>query len=83
MGHTFVSSMTSYIQLTVNVLLISVRMCDIHCEPKSYKVKLLEKLVIQHGIRACLAGGCLFKPHYMFISQFIKPKKCYFISPIH
>ena len=36
--------------------LFFVRVCDIHCGPKSNKLKLLGKLEVQHGIGALFGG---------------------------
>ena len=38
------------------IICLSVKEHDIHCGSKSYKFKLLGKLVVQHGIRALLSG---------------------------
>ena len=57
-----------------------VRVHDIHCGLKSYKLKLLGKSVVQHGIRALFGGvkcsnfttSCLFA---QFIKSTCQPKK--------
>ena len=50
-------------------------MHDIHCEPKSYKLKLLEKLVIQHGIRALFSGKSSVRtsPLHVYLTNLLSP----------
>ena len=55
-------------------------MYDIQCGPTSYKLKLLEKLVVQHGIRALFSGGSSVRtsPQYVYLpnllSSCVNPK---------
>ena len=53
---------------------IFVRVHDIHCGPKSYKRKLLGKLVVQHGIIALIVGRSRVQisTPYVLFTYFIK-----------
>ena len=57
--------------------MVSVRLHDIHCGPKSYKLKLLGKLVVQHGIRASFdARSCVqMSLPYIYIPNLLTPKE--------
>lgn len=57
--------------------MLIVKRHDIRCEPKSYKFKLLEKLVVQHNIRASFDGRSCVRasPHIYFPNLLRKPKE--------
>lgn len=55
---------------------------DIHCGPESYELKLLEKLVIKHGITTSLDGRlCVQILPYVYFFNLLSPKRGYLLSP--
>lgn len=52
-------------------------MLEIYCESKFYKLKLLEKLVVQHGIKTSFGGGsCIQTPlPYIYIPNLLSLKE--------
>ena len=42
---------------------------DIHIEPKSCKLKLLGKLIVQHGVKAWFDGGRGFFLYKVIVSK--------------
>ena len=60
--------------MSLMLLKSSVGEYDVHCEPKSYKFKLLRKLFFQYAIRASFDGRSSIRalPLHVYF-QFIKP----------
>ena len=54
---------------------IYIKVHDIHCEPKSYRLKLLKKLIVKDGIKILFDGKSYLNltMTYLFI-QFIKTR---------
>ena len=57
--------------------MVSVGLHDIHCGPKSYMLKLLGKLVVQHGIRTSFdRRSCVqMSLPYIYIPNLLTPKE--------
>lgn len=71
-------------QFYLNYDHVFVRVHDIRYGSKSYKLKLLRKLVIKHGIRA-LFGGEVMCSNLTIVNLLIKPNKadcgCLIVNP--